>query len=289
MIDPRHLYTIHRCDRANRLGGGVLALIPGQYKTSDHSLSDYQRALFDSCGCELVCFDAQLSLSSFRFILLYRPPNTSCLNKSDLLLKIQQLKLLIESLTHPHYTTVILGDFNLPHINWYVNDFIHDGINDVIFNCFNSLGFYQFVNIATHSSKQTDNILDIILSNDISCINVDSVSAPIGSSDHSIVNFHIVVTPNSVNDANYCDSMPRADPIGLPVYDWSAADYQSINNILEQIDWHILFGHFLMLMFYGNSLKTLSGLPSNFTFHENLFPTAKSTAHEYTPNISAFF
>ena len=169
----------------------MLAMIPRQFKSSEHSLSDRQRVLLNNSGCELICTDVHLYLSRYRLVTIYRPLNSSYLNKFDLPEKTRSLKILIESLAHPHYSTIVLGNFNLLHINWAVNDFILDNVHDVIFECFNSMGFTQFVNVATHSSMQSDNILDLILSNDSTCIDVHNISAPLGSSHHSIVNFSI--------------------------------------------------------------------------------------------------
>ena len=160
MIDPRQHFNIYRCDRAGRGGGvGLLALIPRQFKSSEHSLSVDQHALSNNTDCEIVCVDVHLNMTRYRFIVVYRPLNSSYLNKTDLLAKPHSLKMLIESLTHHHHTTIVVGDFNLPqHIDWFTNDCVHD---DVMFNCFNSLGFVEFVNLATHSSMQSDNILDL--------------------------------------------------------------------------------------------------------------------------------
>ena len=97
----------------------MLAMIPRQFKSSEHSLSDRQRVLLNNSGCELICTDVHLNLSRYRLVTIYRPPNSSYLNKSDLLEKTQSLKILIESLAHPHYSTIVLGD-----INWAINDFI---------------------------------------------------------------------------------------------------------------------------------------------------------------------
>ena len=92
----------------------MLAMIPRQFKSSGHSLYDRQRVLLNNSGCETICTDVHLNLSRYRLVTIYRPPY---LNKFDLLQKTQSLKILIESLAHPHFSTIVLGNFNLPHIN----------------------------------------------------------------------------------------------------------------------------------------------------------------------------
>ena len=123
-----------------------------------------------------------------------------------------------------------------------------------MFECFNSLGFTQFVNVATHSSTQSGNILDLILSNDSTCIDVHDVSAPLGSSDHSIVNFSITAVSN---DLESTELSPGFEIVELYIYDWSAADYTAINDALEQIDWHSLFGYFFDADSLWKQFKTI--------------------------------
>jgi len=95
-------YDIYRCDRAGRRpGGGGIAMIPSYFKSSDHILSDDERILLDRSGYEIVCLDTHLGISRYRFIVVYRPPNSSFINKSELLVKTQYLNNLIKSLTHP--------------------------------------------------------------------------------------------------------------------------------------------------------------------------------------------
>ena len=113
-----------------------------------------------------------------------------------------------------------------------------------MFNCSNSLGFVQFVNLVTHSSMQSDIILDRIFSNDSTCTTPDSVTAPIGCSDHSAVNFSITVDAIDSCDLNNIELSSDTEAIELYVYDWSAGDYDAINNALTQFDWHALFSYY---------------------------------------------
>ena len=80
--------------------------------------------------------------------------------------KTSQLKCLVIKLGHPFYNTIVLGEFNLPNIDWIENDLTLDGIHDVMYDCFSSLGFTQFLNEPTRiSNSGNNNILDLILSN----------------------------------------------------------------------------------------------------------------------------
>ena len=64
------------------------------------------------------------------------------------------------------YSTIILGDFNLPLIDWSNNSSPHDNVHDTFLDCFRHLGMTQFVTVPTrYNSKGDGNILDIILCN----------------------------------------------------------------------------------------------------------------------------
>jgi hypothetical protein len=83
---------------------------------------------------------------------------------------------------HPAHNTIILGDFNLPKVKWASSEYPNDGVHDVMFNMFSSAGFTQFVNDATHIVHSVNNnILDLILSNDPMCLNIDDIGAPLGT------------------------------------------------------------------------------------------------------------
>jgi len=45
-----------------------------------------------------------------------------------------------------------------------------------------------------------------------------------------------------MHDCNHFGSDFNGQPIQLPVYNWSAADYDKINDHINSIDWHELFG-----------------------------------------------
>ena len=246
MLDPRQLFNIYRCDRDDRRGGGVCALIPKSFKSHLHVLSDDDKNLLDNSDCEILAIDVQLLLLKYRLIVIYRPPSSSFSSNADLIAKTLVLKKLINNLTHPVINTIIVGDLNLPKINWIDNEYSCDDVHDVLFHCFSSLGYVQFVNGATRFSRlQTENILDIILCNNAISINVDNIGAPISTSDHAIIHFSIFVSntgssfTDPPNSPNFGDNK-----ISLPSYDWSSANFEAINNFIETFDWHNLFGYF---------------------------------------------
>ena len=119
---------------------------------------------------------------------------------------------------------VIMGDFNIPDIDWntltgsslYSNLFC-----DLVFH----LNLSQLVECSTHSHG---NILDLIFTNKDDLIDnviVQSHKAHFISSDHNIVSFDL--------------SLPNHLPInGVPhyVFDYGKCDYEGLNNYILNSD-----------------------------------------------------
>ena len=178
-------------------------------------------------GCEIVCVDVTLVISKHRFIVVYRPPNNNNFQTAA-------LANLIVNLTHPVYNTIIVGDFNLPKIDWGKNEFP----SDVIYDSLNSSGFEQFVHEASRiTSAGSTNILDLIFCNNPIGVNVDMLDSPISNSDHATILFSVFSDASTENNISVTDTN-----IKLTCYNWSAADYSAINDALNTVNWHSLFG-----------------------------------------------
>ena len=243
MLDPDHKFTIYRRDRPNRPGGGTMAMISTSIKSHKYDLDRDEQNILDSCGCEVLCIDVLIQPFKYRLIIIYRPPSSCFNSRSDLLTKTSQLKDLIIKLTHPTSTTIIMGDFNLPKINWLTLEMPTDGVHDVLYDCFTELGYFQFVTDVTRLSiTGNSHTLDLILSTDDMSINVDNISAPLGTSDHSIIEFTILTSSMNSNTTTEKPPASSKTSINLPVFDWSSANYSAINDVILNVDWHRLFG-----------------------------------------------
>ena len=162
-----------------------------------------------------------LLVSKKRFILVYRPPSSS--SKKELLIKKTNAFVeLMSLLVNPHVTIFIMGDLNLPKINWSASSsdklLMMEFTMLAIFNFLCSHGFTQFVTeptrfkheLATETDVLEGNILDIILSTDHLSINIDQMLPPISTSDHCQIDFSIFSPINLLN-ALVIDHDPSAD------------------------------------------------------------------------------
>ena len=129
---------------------------------------------------------------------MYRPPNI------DKYANFALIKLL-SSLVDPHLldSTIVLGDFNLPFINWSNSCVRNDGIHDSIFDCMTSLGMSQLVTQPTRiSNTGQSSTLDLIFTNDPLSINIVNYMPPFSTSDHLMIHFEIYYNtgPNTAPD-----------------------------------------------------------------------------------------
>jgi len=208
LLDGTHSFNIYRKDRLHKRGGGVIGMISKQF----HSYHVPLPAKFDLL--EVVCFCVLTALGTFRFITVYRPPEYNQEAREYMRL----LNECLEFLCNTSDTVVLVGDFNLPRINWNIPDSPDDRIHSLFLDLCVRFGLHQFVDVPTHDN----NCLDLILSTDPLIVSDLSVSSPFSSSDHCMVNFNVVLTPHESTE------LPRSNEFGN-VYDLEKADFVSMN------------------------------------------------------------
>ena len=168
-------YTIYRCDRSVRGGGGVMLLV-----RDDHE-SHLLYTSLDVEGCyEGVWCKVKLSPSGYDTVgVVYRTPGSQ---PYQLLADIRRFSNGIHCL--------LLGDFNTPGIDWssdstsYLDPFSRDFLSTVA-----DLHLYQHVNVPTRVTSQSANILDLVLSSNDSDVHHLQILPPMGRSDHAVVSF----------------------------------------------------------------------------------------------------
>ena len=149
---------------------------------------------------------------SFILCLIYNPPNSDLSYFFNLLDYLNNLLALNNKI-------ILLGDFNLPDINWesLTGQFVSSNLFcDIVFK----FNLSQFVNLPTHIHG---NILDLILSNDsdlVKNIIIHSTQYNHLVSDHYMITFSIPCNPPSKSKASshYVLNFSKADWNGLSSY-----------------------------------------------------------------------
>ena len=154
-----------------------------------------------------------------RFVNVYRKPSYS----SDDIQYAGNLICQLQKLCDVAWSTVIVGDLNIPSIDWSLMASPADGVQNIILDFVCDNGFEQMVTEPTRGN----NILDIVLTNNSFLVSDVPVAPPLGNSDHNCVNFTVDI-PGGDND---CEIVSRK------IYAWNRADYESLSTYLSEINW----------------------------------------------------
>jgi len=171
-------YNLVRKDRAdNRRGGGVAFYIRSNISFTiceDLVEPNFSETLF----CNVNCGKENTLIG-----VCYRPPNSTVENDRG-------LYSLLNKITGK---SVIVGDFNLPELDWNKRELLSDSHPFV--KCLNDNYLEQLVDKPTRGR----NILDLVLTSDESLIQNLEVLEPFESSDHQMVKLEIIAKASKIN------------------------------------------------------------------------------------------
>ena len=167
-------------------------------------------------NAEIIGIDLHVP-SKHRLICIYRSPGSS----SEVATEICKS---ITCLSQISWPITVVGDFNLPLINWHLMTWNNSETYNVFMNSMQILGLTQLV----LSPTRNDNILDLVLTS--APLNVSNVTVGEFFSDHRSVDFNIV--------GNCTDAHHTRNPI--PVYNFKNADFVSMRQYLLNVNWGIL-------------------------------------------------
>ena len=206
-------YEIVRSDRRFRVGGGV-ALFHKNY--IDIKEPPRPSISLTYSNFEFICVDLK---SNIRLLCFYIPPDSS-----KCPLTINNICKIISFYLTTSTPFILLGNFNLPKINW--NTFTAKGHSAKIFldYCIKN-GLTQLVNSATHKDG---NILDLALCNPtgISHLISNSVGSPLTSKcDHNLLSLTL------------SSSLTVPNPTSWTYPNFKRANYDIINHKLSSLNW----------------------------------------------------
>lgn len=207
IFDSVKCYNFYRCDRTDRRGGGVLIAV-------NKAIECYHVNIVSPL--ELVCVRLQCAYRNIILCVCYRPPNAPANFCSDL---HDALNMICSRF--PLAPMFLLGDFNLPLINWSgpfpAASSSSSDYSDFISLC-SDFSFSQCVTEPTRITDATANVLDLILTTDPNL--ASSITYLPGISDHAILNFSLQASSHVANKST------------KHFLDYSKANFDAINNEL---------------------------------------------------------
>ena len=202
-------YTIYRRDRRNGLGPGGGVLI-GVSNICPISVLNVQ----PSDNGELLQLDISVNGISFVLCVYYRRP---------VIRSVDDIIHWYSNIVNPN--TIILGDFNLPGINWNDKSVKPNATDKQM--CETFLDFANsndFATPITFPTYQSGNTLDLILTT----LDIDNLDFEPGFSDHHVIKFQVPFN-------THIDRTQSKSPNSMPFFKFNKADITAIAN-----DCHIL-------------------------------------------------
>ncbi len=203
-------FQVFRSDRSCGMHGGGVCLL----------VSNRLRAIcVPGCPAEVIAVDVALAEICYRIVCVYRAPS----------LGLEDLTLLtgtMESLLSVQWPVFIMGDLNLPEIQWNQLMRPSDTVSATFLDFCLQQALEQIVLYPTRGS----NILDIILCSDTTPVLRCSVADPFANSDHATVCFELA------------GALIQTEQV-RSFKDFKHADFESMSAYLLSVDWAVLFGH----------------------------------------------
>ena len=213
-------YSIHRRDRQDRRGGGVLLAV------HRNLISIRRRRDLETDRTEIAMVEiCQKSKDNVLFGVCYRPPNA----KMEYSVTLRQS---LERIDMTRFATCFLvGDFNFPCIDWHtISPTSTDALTLDFCSLLNDHFLVQCNFNPTRIAHGTANILDLILTRTPDLISNIEVLPEHFDSDHLPVAFDI-----KMRSGRSHKSAPRQ------VYNYKKANFTELNELLGYVPWNCAF------------------------------------------------
>jgi hypothetical protein len=167
---------------------------------------------------------------------------------------LEPIKALIDKLDKSNLPFLLVGDFNLPGIDWHSGTATSNFMQNDFLDAFNKYGLYQKVLQPTRGR----NILDLVFGNEPHLVKNLQVVPPLSGSDHNTVEFYLNICYAASTGNVDCNR--RA---------WHSADNMGATEDLQRIDWQVSF----------SKCKNMEDLWATFAYEMNQIITARVPLH----------
>lgn len=206
LLTAGHPYTVFRCDRQNRRGGGCAIFVHNKRHVRNVSFSP----TYDFGATQVVCVELNVNDQVYAVCNVYNPPGLlpQCLHV---------LSEVFDTLCSKYHYPLFIGDFNMPN---YTRDICNSVQMDNEYGAFlNTLVLYGLNQLISEPTR-LNNVLDLVFCNEYLCCDV-KLTPPFSNSDHCsiIVNIYI---ESSVDVERTADKL-----------DFDNCDFDGINEFLN--------------------------------------------------------
>ena len=219
LLDPQGNYFVFRRDRnENKTGGGVCIFIHRAIVCTS-VLINYDVY----CNVEVVACNVVLAGNYITFACAYIAPNIVI----DEFVRVLNC---LRDLSPSKGSFIVVGDFNVPSIDWGSNLVLSDRKSRELFDWFSNLGLEQLNLEHTRGS----NTLDLLFCSDPLIVTGFCCGEPFSTSDHDSLVFNIIT--NNKSDTKAAGS----GAVNL-LRQWEKADWNGFERYCGAVNWNIFF------------------------------------------------
>ena len=173
-LPDRTCYSQRRTD--GRVGGGVALCIA-------NTLVHREGTKLHTPAIQAVqCYIQSPSMPT-SVLAVYRSPSATAEEDASLLRYIQEAG-------GERVRTLVVGDFNAPEVHWEQGTAPPRSFGATLVDCLDTLGLIQHVKDPTRFRQgQRSSLLDLVISSHVSDVTDLQITAPLGKSDHAVVEF----------------------------------------------------------------------------------------------------
>ena len=154
------------------------------------------------------------------YACIYRSPNSSSENNDKLIANL-------EWAMSNYSECILVGDYNLPQINWDLEQSSSENSNKFL-DCIRDNGIEQTVREPTrYRNDQTPSILDLLLVSDPNIINHTEIGVPLGKSDHCTIEFSV-------------ENSKKSNKSVKTHYDFEKMDSEKFQETINSCDWNMI-------------------------------------------------
>jgi len=223
-------YEIYRKDRLHTRGGGSLLMVDNGIISKPVDVLPSGSTRVDAIACEVALVN-DLRLGC---LCIYRPPNTT---KDE---DITVYQIMTKFLSYDFDYNIIMGDFNYPDICWPLSA---QSSQSEAFLTFCLENFLE-QHVTWPTRRQSNTILDLILTTPGTIIKDMEVNEEVHTSDHSVLQFSFPVRPLRMKRIVKMRNIRGIDSV---VFEALLSNYPDWNNILLSNDvnkvWHSFLSH----------------------------------------------
>lgn len=216
-LDDIEDYNIFSRNIENDIGRGLLLYVHKTLEAKEMvTVSEFQESIFVKIKCS--------NNENMIIGLIYRSNSGTESNNYNLLGLLEEVSII------KHSYKLIMGDFNLPNIDWRLLEVKENNpisLDNRFLDCIQNVWLFQHVLEPTRwRGGDTPHVLDLIVTNEEHMIDDIQYLSPLGNSDHCVLLFKVICytqmlnnvpTKRNYNKANY-DEARR----GLENFDWKS-------------------------------------------------------------------